>query len=492
MPDSRAGTPHTSFDLADDDFRRLGHEVIELMLQALAAESADPVLRQASGAEIRALLDEPLPEEGTSAAEVVGLWRDAVLPYCRRNGHPRFFGYVCTSADPLGMLADAMASAVNQPVTAWRSAPSATEVERLAVRWLDQLVGFGGPADPGILVSGGSAANFHCLACAVTRAESRAGLPPGSRARLTIYMSREAHVSMRKAGQVLGLPPDQVRLLGVDERRRLRMDELTEAVARDREQGLVPAAVCVSAGTANTGAIDPLTEVAGFCEDQGVWLHIDGAYGAPAVLTESYSWMAEAFSRADSMSLDPHKWLVAPADAGCALVRDEEAARQAFTLASEYTTVTQTDPIERYAFFDHGLEMSRRFRGLKVWTILKARGLGRIRAAIQHDIDLRRRLDERIDAEPRLESLGSELSIACFRYLPEGVDQIDDPDTVDGVNQANRTILETLVREGHFYMSPTELDGRYALRVCIVNFRTEPADIDFLVDEVLRLGSTRL
>jgi aromatic-L-amino-acid/L-tryptophan decarboxylase len=478
------GPHHSSFDLADDDFRRLGREVIELMLEALTAEISDPVLRQASGADIRAPLDEPLPEKGAPAAEVVALWRDAVLPYCRRNGHPRFFGYVCTSADPLGMLAEAMASAVNQPVTAWRSAPSATEVERLAVRWLNQLVGFGGPADPGILVSGGSAANLHCLACAVTRAESRAGLPPGSRARLTIYMSREAHVSMRKAGQILGLPPDQVRLLGVDERRRLRMDELTDAVERDRERGLVPAAVCASAGTANTGAIDPLAELAGFSEDQGVWLHIDGAYGAPAVLTNSYSWMAEAFSRADSMSLDPHKWLFAPADAGCALVRDEEAVRQAFTLTSEYTTVTQTDPIERYAFFDNGIEMSRRFRGLKVWTILKARGVGRIRAAIQHDIELRRRLDERIEAEHHLESLGSELSIACFRYRPEGAD------TMDEVNRANRTILETLVHEGHLYMSPTELDGRYALRVCIVNFRTQPADIDFLVDEVLRLGST--
>lgn len=470
------------FDLPEDELRSLGHRVVELMMEAVAAEREDPVLRPVSGPDLRALLDEPLPETGASADQILDVWRDVVIPYCRRNGHPRFFGYVCTTADPWGMLADAMASAVNQPVTAWRSAPSATEVERLAVRWLDQLVGFGGPEDPGILVSGGSAANFHGLACAVAAAEARADLPEGSRHRLAAYLSREAHVSMRKALRVLGIPTDQVRLIGVDEERRLVVDELAERVASDEVAGLTPAAVCVSAGTANTGAIDPLMEVADLCEENGIWMHLDGAYGAPAVLTEDYAWMRDAFARADSMSLDPHKWLFAPADAGCVLVRDTEAARRAFTLASEYTTVAQTNPVERYAFFDNGLEMSRRFRGLKVWTILKARGVERIRAAIRHDIGLRRHLDRRVQEHPRLERLGSELSIACFRYLPEG-------DSSDGeVNEINKRILETIVREGHAYMSPTELDGRYALRACIVNFRTTRSDIEFLLDEVVRVG----
>jgi glutamate/tyrosine decarboxylase-like PLP-dependent enzyme len=193
--------------------------------------------------------------------------------------------------------------------------------------------------------------------------------------------------------------------------------------------------------------------------------------------------MSKAFVRADSMSLDPHKWLFAPADAGCVLVRDDEAARRTFTVYSEYTAVTQTDPIERYAFFDHGFEMSRRFRGLKVWTILKARGLQRIRAAIQHNITLREYLDVRIDEEQRLEALGSELSITCFRYVPRG------EESEDRLNAINRTILETLIAEGRCYMSPTVLDGKYALRACIVNFRTEQSDVDFLIHEVMRLGT---
>ncbi len=429
-----------------------------------------------------AMVDEPLPVTETPADDVIAMWQTAVAPFARRNGHPRFFGYVCTSADPLGMLADAMASAINQPVTAWRSAPSATAIERLVVRWLDELVGFGGKGN-GILVSGGSAANFHGLACAVTMAEQRAGLPPGSRHRLTAYISQEGHVSMYKALQLLGLSPDHVRVIGIDEQRRMSLDELQRNLQEDRGSELVPAVVCASAGTANTGAIDPLLGVSDACKEHGVWLHIDGSYGAPAAITEEYDWMAKAFARADSLSLDPHKWLFASVDAGCVLVRDDEAARRTFTVHSDYTAVTQTDPVERYAFFDHGLEMSRRFRGLKVWTILKARGVDRIRAAIRHNITLREHLDARIREEQRLQALGSELSITCFRYVPRG------ETSEDRLNAINRTILETLIAEGRCYMSPTVLDGKYALRACIVNFRTQKSDVDFLADEVMRLGT---
>ncbi len=479
--DARA-TTDVSMDLPPDELRRLGHKVIELMLQAVEAERADPVLRPVTGPELRAMLDEPLPERPSAPDDVLALWRDCVMPYCRHNGHPRFFGYVVTSADPVGMLADAMASAVNQPVTAWRSAPAATEVERLAVRWLEELVGFSGHGT-GVLTSGGSSANFHGLACALMAAEVAAGLPAGSRHRLVVYLSREGHVSMRKAAQVLGVPVDQVRLLDVDEARRMTPEQLLASIAADRAEGLVPAVVGASAGTANTGAVDPLVGLADVCEAEGVWLHVDGSYGAPAGLTPGYAWMRAAFSRADSLSLDPHKWLFAPADVGCILIRDDEAARRPFTLFSEYTAVTQTDPIERFALFDYGLEMSRRFRGLKVWSILKARGVDGIRAAIAHDIELTQHLIGRVDDDPQLESLGSELSIACFRYVPG----IGLP--IDQVNVVNRTILETLVSEGRCYMSPTELEGRYALRTCIVNFRTQQSDVDFLLDEVLRVGA---
>lgn len=472
--------PHESFDYSPEEFRRLGHQLVELMIDGIAAQQQEPVLRQVTGQESRALLDEPLPHGGTPPEEVMAAWRERILPYCRRNGHPRFFGYVCTSADPMGILADGMASALNQVVTAWRSTPGASEVERLAVRWLDQLVGFAGQGN-GLLVSGGSAANFHGLACAVTRAEARAG-DAGRRDRMTVYISREGHVSMRKACRLLGIRDDHVRLLDVDERRRMSVDDLSSEVRADRDRGLHPAAVCASAGTANTGAVDPLVEIAEVCRSEGLWYHIDGAYGAPAALTPSYRWMSEAFSLADSLSLDPHKWLFAPADVGCVLVRDEGAARAAFAFESEYTTVSQTESVERYAFFDHGLEMSRRFRGLKVWSILKTRGVDKLRSAIQHDIDLRKYLDARIEEAGELEHMGSELSIVCFRYVPQ------EDCSEEALAEINRSIVTSLVRDGRFYLSPTELDGRFALRVCIVNFRTTETDLNALVAEVCRLG----
>ena len=431
----------------------------------------------ARGVDVRALLDEPLPREGIGLEDVVEAWVEKVLPLCRHNGHPRFFGYVVTSPDPIGIFADAMASAMNQGLTAWRSAPGATEIERVVLRWLDELVGFSGSGS-GILTSGGSSANFHALACAVHRADSSGA----RRENQTIYMSRDAHVSMRKAARVLGLPEEQIRLIEVDERRRLRTDVLGAALDRDRAAGFVPAAVCASAGGANTGAIDPLDDLADLCEGQDLWLHIDGAYGAPAAATDRYSWMRESFCRADSLSLDPHKWLFAPVDVGCLLLRNEALSREVFGWESEYTKVTQTDPIERFAFFDHGLEMTRRFRSLKVWSILKARGADAVVEMIDRDIRLREELDARVEQEPELESLGSELSISCFRFRSLS------PQTEREVDESNRRVLEILVGEGSAYMSPTYLEGRYALRACIVNFRTRSEDIHFLIDEILRIG----
>lgn len=287
---------------------------------------------------------------------------------------------------------------------------------------------------------------------------------------------------MRKAFRLLGLPGENVRVIEVDEDRRIRRDYLCRQIEADMEAGYTPVVICASAGTANTGAIDALEQMAELCLEYGIWYHIDGSYGAPAVITDSYAWMKDAFSRADSLSLDPHKWLFVPADTGCILIRDEKASYRTFSLSSEYTSITQTDPIEQYALFDHGLELSRRFRGLKVWTILRTRGLAKIRQAIDHDISLSRYLNERIEQEPKLQSFGSELSITCFRYIPDGKVE------VVRINAVNRQIIETIIAEGHCYMSPTELDGRYSLRACIVNFRTTAEDIDFLVDEVIRIG----
>jgi len=472
----------TRLDLEPDELRRLGHAVVELMAEALAAEREDPVLPAARAPEVTAAIDEPVPWTGTGCDDVLERLRTSFLPYVRKNGSPRFFGYVQASVDPFGALVDGLCSLVNQNVTAWRSAPGAATMERLVVRWLGEALGFASDAQ-GLLTSGGSAANAIGIACALRRAAERAGESTGDALGwLRVYATREAHLSLRKSLRALGIADEQQRVIAIDAERRMRPAKLERALAADRQAGALSAVVFASAGTANTGAIDPLHRIADLCRDYDVWLHVDGAYGAPAALTDDYAFLRAELARADSLSIDPHKWMFAPLDVGCFLCRDERDLLGTFGSSSEYVAVEETDPDERFAFFERGPELSRRARALKVWAILRARGFDALAAIIAENCRLRAHLDRRVALEPRLEALGSGLSIACFRYRPEGD---ATPAAIDRVNQR---ILTELVRSGRFVLSPTTLDGRYALRVCICNHRTTAADVDELVEQVLALG----
>jgi len=464
-------------DLPVDRFRQLGGDVLDLAAQWLAAEPSAPVLERGNGEALASLFAAPPPEQGIDDAALFAELRDKVLRYSRHNGHPRQFAHVCASPDPVGALADLLVSIINQNVTAWRSAPAAVSVERQLLAWLDALVGFDGGGH-GLLLGGGSAANLHAVGAAVMRAQ--AWEPGVSREQLVLYTSRETHLSLAKGARFLGV--GHVRALPVDEERRLPPSVLRDALRADREAGLVPMMVVGSAGTANAGSIDPLVELASVCGEANVWFHVDGAYGAPAAMTRTHAFLREGFALADSMSLDPHKWLFAPFDTGVLLVRDAQALRDAYSETSEYITVTETEPLEAHAFFDHGMELSRRFRALKLWMMFKLRGVAPYRQAIADNIALREYLDVRLDAEPELERLASGLSISCFRYVPVGG---ADAVALDGLNAR---IQARLVATGEITLSPTTLDGRYSLRVCIVNFRTRRADIDWLVERVLAFG----
>ena len=473
MPTSDLDT----LDLPVDRFRQLGGDVLDLAAQWLAAEPSAPVLERGNGEALASLFAAPPPEQGIDDAALFAELRDKVLRYSRHNGHPRQFAHVCASPDPVGALADLLVSIINQNVTAWRSAPAAVSVERQLLAWLDALVGFDGGGH-GLLLGGGSAANLHAVGAAVMRAQ--AWEPGVSREQLVLYTSRETHLSLAKGARFLGV--GHVRALPVDEERRLPPSVLRDALRADREAGLVPMMVVGSAGTANAGSIDPLVELASVCGEANVWFHVDGAYGAPAAMTRTHAFLREGFALADSMSLDPHKWLFAPFDTGVLLVRDAQALRDAYSETSEYITVTETEPLEAHAFFDHGMELSRRFRALKLWMMFKLRGVAPYRQAIADNIALREYLDVRLDAEPELERLASGLSISCFRYVPVGG---ADAVALDGLNAR---IQARLVATGEITLSPTTLDGRYSLRVCIVNFRTRRADIDWLVERVLAFG----
>jgi glutamate/tyrosine decarboxylase-like PLP-dependent enzyme len=299
------------------------------------------------------------------------------------------------------------------------------------------------------------------------------------REQLVLYTSRETHLSLAKAARFLGVGHE--RALPVDAERRLQPDTLRAALAADRNNGLIAAMVAASAGTANAGSIDPLVELAAACRETGAWFHVDGAYGAPAALTSKYAFLRDGFAQADSLSLDPHKWLFAPFDTGVLLVRDPQNLRDAYAETSEYITVTETEPLESHAFWDYGMELSRRFRALKLWIMFKLRGVDVYRRAIADNIAVREYLDQRVQAEAELELLASDLSISCFRYRPAGADAA----SLDRINAA---IQSRLMATGDIILSPTTLDGRYSLRICIVNFRTRRADMDWLVEHVLAFG----
>jgi aromatic-L-amino-acid decarboxylase len=459
------------FELPPETLREWLSRAVDFALRWLEREARDPVLETASGPALMQRLGAAPPRAPGAFEEVFAEFEQLVARHARANGHPRFFAYVSASADPAGIVAELLAAALNQNVTAWRSSPGAASVERLVLRWLDELLGFDG--GNGILTGGGSAANFNALVMAVTRGEQH-GV---SRDAMAIYLSEDTHLSLAKAARVLGLRPENIRALPVDAQRRMRTDALADAVDRDRQHGAYPLLVCASAGTANCGAIDPIEEMAELARRERLWLHVDGAYGAPAALTPSHAWLRDAFARADSLSIDPHKWLYAPLDIGCLLFRDGELAKRAFSETAAYTRVTQTDAVEAHAFFDHGMELSRRFRALKLWFALRLHGADAYARMIEHNIEVRRHLDERIDAHPRLERVASGLSISCFRALEEGGSR-------EQSNALNRRILDRLLEGGRFLLSPTELSCYFVLRVCIVSFRTRRHDIDMLIDSI--------
>jgi glutamate/tyrosine decarboxylase-like PLP-dependent enzyme len=383
-----------------------------------------------------------------------------------QNG--RFLGYVMGSGEPVGAAADLLASVLNQNLTGWRSSPSGVTVERTVVRWLAEAIGCAGFT--GSLTGGGSPANLMGLAMAreAKAPANEAGARPGA-----VYASEQVHMSTGKAVALLGLGREHLRLVPVDDAFRMRVDLLEEAIRGDRAAGLAPLAVVASAGTVNTGAIDPVAAIADVAAREGLWLHVDGAYGALAALAAP--GLFGPLARADSLSLDPHKWLYQAVDCGCLLFKDRALARRTFGHAGDYTRSFSEDPLEGFVFFDESLELSRRFRALRLWASIQFHGLAAFRAAIARDLAHARALAARVDREPSLERLAPvELSAVCFRAR-------FDRDA-DARNQA---LLQAVNRRGRVYLSNATIRGAFALRACFTNHRTTDADVQAVVDEVL-------
>ena len=483
----------SSLDIDDDSLSELSDKFVRMMTDYFAKVAEVPVFPNTTGRQIKERFDTPPPFEKETLEKILDDCT-AVIDGSRHNGHPRFFGYVASPSTPAGAFADLMASALNASVTSWRSAPGPTEVERTVVRWLGSLIGYDEQAQ-GLLTSGGSMANLNALLIAhrakVEVPVAQVGIR-GTTAPMTIYASDQVHLSITKAADILGLGQDNVRHLPTDGRFCLDTALLSSAIEHDRRQGLKPFCVIGSAGTAATGAIDSLAEIARIARENDLWFHIDGAYGAPAAMIAEQRPIFAGLELADSISLDPHKWLYTPVDCGCLLFHDGATARKAFVTEADYIKVHESEEIESFAFWDYGFELSRRFRALKVWLTLKYYGAAGLIAAIQDDIAMAHYMGERIQAEPDFELLAPvQLSICCFRYVParlrsqiKAADHVPDERLRAQLNRLNERIMHRVQRGGRAYLSNAMLRGQFALRACIINFRTTRDDIDLTLETV--------
>jgi len=462
-------------EISPAQFKSLCEQFLAMASDYLTEMDSRSIPAKVSGAEVDRIFGAPLPEIGL-AGEALRAFSDVVQHSRVQNG--RFFGYVLGSGEAAGAASDLLCSVLNQNVTAWRSSPAAVTLEKTVVSWLARIVSC--CEFRGVLCGGGSAANLMGLAMArETKAPAnKRGIPSGPP--LAVYASTEVHMSIPKAIALLGIGRDNLRLIPADNSFRMTPSQLEQAMLRDTERGVVPIAVVGSAGTVNTGAIDPLAEIAAIAAKFGAWFHIDGAYGALGAIAIPHKF--SGIDRADSISLDPHKWLYQPIDCGCLLYRDAIAAQRAFSYSGDYVRALNNDPIESFTFFDESIELSRRFRALKLWFSLRYHGLAAFRKSIENDLQHAQRLGASIEATADLQLMAPiELSAVCFRY-------VGGRHTESDLDRLNSEILRCVVKRGNVYLSNATLQSRFCLRACVVNHRTTNSDIDRVATEVLAVA----
>lgn len=461
-----------------------GRRVADLVADYLRSVPRHPVWRPVAAEDRDWLLGQRLPATGRPLDDLVDDVRDRVLPYPMGNGHPRFFGWVNSPPSPAGVLVEPLATALDPSCAGGEHAGPL--LERTVVRWLAELVGYPHPPGGGLLTSGASMATIVCLAAARQRAARRdgwnaradglCGRPP-----LVLYASAEGHSCLRKAAELLGLGARRVRTVPVDAAFRMDPVALRAAVAEDREAGLRPFCVAASAGTVNTGAVDPLAEIADVAAANDLWFHVDGAYGALGVLAAGAGPRYRGMERADSMALDPHKWLGVPVDCGCALLADPAPARDAFSLVPAY--LRDDDAGELGWFSEYGPEQTRPFRALRAWATLSHLGRDGVVALVERTTALARTLAGMVERADDLEPLAPvDTSVAAFRYRPPG----DLPP--DRLDELNRAVPAEVQRRGRAFLTGTRLGGGSgpveALRACLLNPATTERDLEILLDEV--------
>ena len=480
------------FDLPTEEFRRAGYAVVDLIAEHLSELPSASVFQPVPPDVALRMTASRVPVNGRPVEEILDEMREFVTRFPFGNGHPRFYGWVNSPPVAVGVLAEALAAAVNPSVAGGNHA--AVWIERQVCEWLKQLFGFP-PESMGLLVSGGSSAALTALtvarfnACKLVGVEVRTeGVPATDSRRLRVYKTAEGHGCNQKAVELLGIGSNNIVSVPTDAALRMRPDTLDELLTADKTAGHVPMAVIASAGTVNTGAIDPLAAIADVCAKHNVWFHVDGAYGAPAILVEEYSASLRPISRADSLAVDPHKWMYVPVDAGAVLVKDAQSMRDAFSLVPAYLrTDGNVAGVQGPPWLaEYGFEQTRPYRALKIWAAVNYFGTSGYARLIRQDIDRARHLANRIRNDPRFvlkEPTG--LSVVCFRaVLSHKADEM-------AVDDLNREILRDVQLGGKAFLSGTVIDGRQWLRACVVNPRASVADVDAALDAVVEAMERR-
>jgi glutamate/tyrosine decarboxylase-like PLP-dependent enzyme len=473
-------------NLSSDDFRAAGHQLVDRIADFFESLPQRPVTTGESPSAIRQSLDasRSMPSKGADAAELLNRAASLLFDHSLFNAHPRFWGYVTSSAAPIGVLSELLAAAANPNCGAWLLSPMASEIEAQSIRWIAEMINY--PTDcGGLFVSGGNMANIVCfLAARHAKGGSDIRSKGVDGTRLRAYGSKETHTWIQKAADIAGLGTDSVQWIAADAGMRIDVDDLRAKIRADLAAGDKPFMVVGNAGTVSTGAMDPLPELAEICREFDLWFHIDGAYGGFAAVCPDAPPEFAGLRAADSVAVDPHKWLYAPIEAGCALVRDISKLRDTFAYHPAYYHFG----VEAINYFDLGPQNSRGFRALKVWLALQQAGREGYVQMISDDIRLSRAMFDRIADYPELEALTQGLSITTFRYMPPDLNRADGNAT-NYLNDLNREVLTRLQQGGEAYLSNAIVEGKYALRACIVNFRTTVKDVEALLPIIVRIGN---
>jgi glutamate/tyrosine decarboxylase-like PLP-dependent enzyme len=466
-----------------EQHRLLGNAIPRIIVDHVAGLATRRVTPEATPAQLEKLFDEPLPEKGIPLEEILERFREDIAPNAMGVPSPRYFGQFNPTPLPIGVWADALSSMLNQNAGAWRNGPTSAMIEARVIRWLCDLLNYGAKSF-GTLASGGSEANLIALKCArdSVAAEIIDGGVRKAPGDLMIYASNQCHYSIDKSVDLLGLGREGVRKIPTDDRFHISLEKLRDAIARDREAGLVPCCVVGVAGTTSSGAIDPLEELAAIARENGCWYHVDAAYGGPLAFSEQHKHKLRGIELADSITFDPHKWMFVPFSCGATLVRDGgHVLRKSFDMTPEYLNEDRGGADVEFDFFRYGQMGTRRFNSLKLWMAIKFMGREGYAGTVERQIDLTKYLARQLDSLNGFRRLGEvETAVCCFQFIP--TPDLDGP-SIDQLQQRLQQIIE---RSGEAWLTTTVLNGRRALRVNINSFLTEQSHIDDLVKLLAR------